>query len=347
MDITVHEIIDNRYLKELHKADGGPWGGTKVDKSFSEMLESIFGEEVYEEFSKACVFEYLELSRDFEMKKKEVSQDTDDEMIIRYSQCLSKVLKELTGKTVYDKISSSQEHILMTGDHLLIPADITRNFFQEALDSIVDKVQSLLQDPKLSGLHTILLVGGFADSQMLQHAIRTNFPDFNVYIPKDAGLLVLKGAVIFGFNQSLIAVRVSKYTYGIDYVREGPIKENECDEDKLKDGHCFDLFKKYVEIGQEIIYNEIQRNESFIPLYEDQNKVRFRVYACEQDSPIYVTDKGCLEVGQVTVLLRNTTIPLESRIIWIAFTFSGTEIKVTAVEESTGKETSVVVNFLG
>uniref|UniRef100_A0A8B9Q926 Heat shock 70 kDa protein 12A n=1 Tax=Apteryx owenii TaxID=8824 RepID=A0A8B9Q926_APTOW len=33
-DITVHEIQENHYLKELHKASGGGWGGNTVDENF-------------------------------------------------------------------------------------------------------------------------------------------------------------------------------------------------------------------------------------------------------------------------------------------------------------------------
>jgi hypothetical protein len=43
VDITVHEVTDNGNLKELHKASGGAWGGTKVDETFEEFLSSIVG----------------------------------------------------------------------------------------------------------------------------------------------------------------------------------------------------------------------------------------------------------------------------------------------------------------
>jgi hypothetical protein len=35
-DISVHEKLIDCSLKELHKASGGPWGGTVVDDNFLE-----------------------------------------------------------------------------------------------------------------------------------------------------------------------------------------------------------------------------------------------------------------------------------------------------------------------
>lgn len=43
MDITVHEVMEGGHLKELHKASGGAWGGTKVDDAFHKLLVDIVG----------------------------------------------------------------------------------------------------------------------------------------------------------------------------------------------------------------------------------------------------------------------------------------------------------------
>ncbi|XP_060567544.1 heat shock 70 kDa protein 12A-like, partial [Ruditapes philippinarum] len=41
IDITIHEVLRNGNLKELHKASGGAWGGTKVDAAFEAFLSEI------------------------------------------------------------------------------------------------------------------------------------------------------------------------------------------------------------------------------------------------------------------------------------------------------------------
>jgi hypothetical protein len=37
VDITAHEVRSDKSLKEIHRATGGPWGGTKVDDAFSNQ----------------------------------------------------------------------------------------------------------------------------------------------------------------------------------------------------------------------------------------------------------------------------------------------------------------------
>lgn len=35
--------MQNGKLRELHKATGGDWGGTKVDEAFEQLLIDVFG----------------------------------------------------------------------------------------------------------------------------------------------------------------------------------------------------------------------------------------------------------------------------------------------------------------
>ena len=66
----------------------------------------------------------------------------------------------------------------------------------------------------------MLLVCGFSESKIVHSAIKRTFPDMTLIIPNETGLAVLKGAVIFGHNPSVIMFRVSRYTYGVDVISE-------------------------------------------------------------------------------------------------------------------------------
>ena len=46
VDITVHETLADGTVKEVHKANGGPWGGTSVDATFMDFLENMVGPRV-------------------------------------------------------------------------------------------------------------------------------------------------------------------------------------------------------------------------------------------------------------------------------------------------------------
>lgn len=79
-------------------------------------------------------------------------------------------------------------------------------------------MQELLRHSSVKDVSSIIRVGGFAESPMLQAAITNAFKDKkkkDFIVPRDAGLAVLKGAVLFGHQPKTISARVCKYTYGI------------------------------------------------------------------------------------------------------------------------------------
>lgn len=45
MDITVHQVSGGGTLKELMKASGGAWGGTRVDDAFHQFFVKIVGKQ--------------------------------------------------------------------------------------------------------------------------------------------------------------------------------------------------------------------------------------------------------------------------------------------------------------
>jgi len=50
VDITVHETQADHTVRELHKANGGPWGGTRVDRAFIDFLSDVTGQQVMDSF---------------------------------------------------------------------------------------------------------------------------------------------------------------------------------------------------------------------------------------------------------------------------------------------------------
>lgn len=43
VDVTVHQVIMEDKLKELHRASGGAWGGTNVDQAFEQFIADLVG----------------------------------------------------------------------------------------------------------------------------------------------------------------------------------------------------------------------------------------------------------------------------------------------------------------
>jgi hypothetical protein len=97
--------------------------------------------------------------------------------------------------------------------------------------------------------------------------MQTAFPDINVLIPEEPELAVMKGAVLFGFNPSVITARVAMLTYGTNsYI---PFKNGIHPENKkvVVDGEefCAPVFSSVAStansVPPKIIFNEIGLSE--------------------------------------------------------------------------------------
>jgi hypothetical protein len=137
----------------------------------------------------------------FESKKRGVVAGKTGKENIKIPICLVDLYKETTGKMVKDRICEIREYqdkVKLCGDKIRLDVDIVKSWFDESCSDIVQLVKKIFQDDKSVGVNTILLVGGFSESPMLQEAMRRNFPDKILIIPEEGSLMVLKGATIFG-----------------------------------------------------------------------------------------------------------------------------------------------------
>ncbi|CAC5426225.1 unnamed protein product [Mytilus coruscus] len=80
---------------------------------------------------------------------------------------------------------------------------------------VIREIRDLSRKPAITNITTLLSVGGYSESPVLINAIKQKFPNLTVIVPKDPGLAVLKGAVLYGFKPHAITERVSQYTYGV------------------------------------------------------------------------------------------------------------------------------------
>jgi hypothetical protein len=158
--------------------------------------------------------DYIDMFRDFEIKKRNIAPEKTEKITLRIPISLVEIANEINGRPMKDCIAKSKyrEHLVLTSDKIRIEADVMKGFFGSTLQRILDHVEKLLAKPRVNSCSAIVMVGGFSESPMLQERIQEHFPDMKIIIPEEAGLAVLKGAVIFGHNPTTIAERVCKFT---------------------------------------------------------------------------------------------------------------------------------------
>ena len=342
MDITVHEVKEDKTLKELEKASGGDWGGTCVDNCFKEKLTCIVSEEVMEKFRLKYTGEYIEFFRDFEMKKRTTDTRHQTRVTMRMPGSLPDFYKELKNESFKEAIQKSRysKSMKWEGDKLRITPASFEEFFSSACTGIIDHVHDLLDKPKVKGTNTILMVGGFSESPILQARIKNEFRNCRIVIPNEPGLAVLKGAVLFGHNPCSISERIAKYWYGIASFKSPDPKIHSKD-------LCDDNFEICVRRGATFKLHESQPKGPYKRNRDDQKEMDFDIYVSDSDlPPKYVTDKECQYLGTLTVELPKVKKGKKGD-VFLNFIFGGTVLHVEATNDANKEVTKATFDFLG
>lgn len=359
VDITIHEIQKDGRIRELELASGGPWGGTYVDKAFYKVLSEILGSKEFETYKREHALDVMEIYREFELQKRFLESECEQgeqktpsrNITIKMPVTLKNYCKQIHHKDIQVVTSEAScgEGLTWNLDKLRISSKRLSDMFSEVCDDIVKHITKLLESSKVKGTKTILMVGGFSESQFLEGKIRSSFPDMDVVVPKEAGLAVLKGAVLFGHEPNEISVRVARLTYGVCTCEEfDKVKElHPRTKPKLMNNkyYCENIFSKHVQKGDVLEKEETQEGRPYVPLHPGQKSIIFNIYTSTEDNPKFIDDDGCKYLGTLEVDLSKLNYG-SRKSVRVKFIFGGTEIKVVGKIEDTNEEVEVNFNFL-
>ena len=348
----MHEVTKSGGLKEICAASGGGWGGILVDNAFKDLLVKLFGNNIYDTFVKSMTEDWLDLWRTFDSKKKTVDPANNANVNMKLPTSLLKHYKKKTGEEFEDMLENSRYASKITirgGDKVRFDCTLMKDLFDASIDKTISHVKSIMREKHARDIGAILMVGGFSESPMLQHAVKKEFLHVKVIVPREASSSILRGAVAFGHNPKSITQRVLSKTFGVETThkfREGKHPEHLREMRHGRD-RCLKIFSKHVEIGQSVNVGEPQVEVYYKPIGERQSKIDFRVYTSNLKDPKY-TDQGCDSIGKFTVDLSELPedLPREDKKVFVSLTFSGTEITASARVEETGEITTASFDFL-
>ena len=118
------------------------------------------------------------------------------------------------GRTISQRTKETMyaDSLKWCGDKLRLRKELFQSFFKLCSEKKINHIRELLEEPNLKGTIKItLMVGGFSESEIFQKAIRSDFPVYRIVIPQEADISVLKGAVVFGHDQTTINEIIAKY----------------------------------------------------------------------------------------------------------------------------------------
>ena len=358
VDVTVHEMdAQTGCLKELMKAAGGPFGSVAVDMAFESLLKQIFGADFIDQYKLKRPTGWVDFLTAFESRKRSAAPNKETSINVSIPFSFFDYFKRVKNQSVETAIRRS-DHKDVRWSHegmLRISPAAIRALFEPTVNEIQKVIEQVISS--VGKLDFIFLVGGFAESTVLQHAVRSVNEEkgIQVIIPQSTSLCVLKGAVYFGLDPNIIKIRRPKLTYGVGVLNK--FIEGKHDKSKLvigKDGTQWvtDIFDPFVRTGQAISQGQLV-TRSYTPAKSNQKMMEINVFASENDAVMYITDKGVKRCATLKVDLADLApLPPSSkgsrkrRELQLTMYFGQTEIRVTAYDVTTGRLIKADIDFM-
>lgn len=364
VDITVHEMeAKYGYLHELYKATGGPFGSVGVDLAFESLLVQIFGTEFIETFKTKRPAGWVDLMIAFESRKRAANPLKNNPLNVSLPFSFIEYYKKTKGSPVDSAIGKHGDpNIRWSSQGMLrLSPEAMRRLFRSTLDHIKQAIGEVLNTIK--DIKYLFLVGGFAESPVLQHEIRHEFSHIlKILIPQDVALTILKGAVCFGLDPTVVTIRRSRLTYGVEVLNRFDPERHPKSKRVHRDGGswCTDVFDVFVTADQPMALGDTVMRK-YAPAKPGQKTVNINVYGSEKTDVRFVTDPGVSKCGTLRLYLTDVSevagggggcsaaAPSSSskvREIQALMTFGDTEIKVDAVDVTTGTIVGATIDFL-
>ena len=285
--------------------------------------------------------DYFELIREFETKKRMIRPNSDGKIVTRIPVQLVEQVQS-KGKNIQQRIQLSKFNgqVKHARDKLIFEHSIIRDLFTESINSIVACALDIMkQHPKIK---TILTVGGYAECELLRDKLYSDIPDCKIVLPKESGLAVLKGAVLYGHQPHVISARKLRYTYGVG-MADKFIKDVHPESHKFLDEkgnwRCVNAFRGLLSANTTVDSSGLSVKIDCCPITRNQRDIETMVFCSLKKNPIVVDDGSCILIGRVCFSIpQYKGHGADNRYVEVTFTFGLSELLVEVFVPETGEK---------
>ena len=364
-DIAYHSLDkregDTYIVRELAPPSGGPYGGTLVDRAFEELLEKIFGRHQKKKKHGETSFigrlksdytdAWLDLMKEFEACKTTLQGDSKDLVRFRLDQNFGEACFEISGTSASNLIKQCNVEgvSLSPSKTLLIEVGVLAQLFTKPIEHIQMCLANDLR--KIRNIAAVYMVGSFSSCPMLinsvQEKVQTIVNRDNVVRPPDSGLAIVKGAVLYGFNPTIIQERISEFSYGLgiseDFVPgKHPANRKFHVESTGKD-YCRGIYNEFLPCGGKIQNTKTLIKRSYVPLEADETNMSINAY-CAPYNVRYTDDPGCRHLATIHIPMPDTRGGVDRK-VQVEIEFDGPEIHIVCTDENTGVSIDESIEF--
>ena len=256
-DLAAQMVVEGKRkaVVEIEVGNGGDWGSRHGDKVFMKNLGTLVGETLFKQFKAEHPADWFEIQLNFDRAKSSVEPGEEHivmalpplfvEFMIKHGKELWEIIHRQGAPYGFSEIRRK----------LRINKDTIDSYYQPVIEKIVDSAVSMLKGKRLkdSDLREIFLVGGFGHSERLQACIKDACHNKRISVPTDAKAAVIKGAIQYALNPSIITFIATK-TYGIGTYSKFDAQKHDKSKKVTISGEtlCKDLFIPFINKNEPI-----------------------------------------------------------------------------------------------
>ena len=361
VDIAYHGIENcangKFFLKELAPPSGGPYGGMLVDEEFEKLLEPVFGEQLEQPFFEQLKLKHptawLNFRKQLDERKTVLDTKEDHDTVwFDITMQFSRACTHITGKDAFSLLTDSRVEgiTLSTNDQMQVRADLIKALYRPSVDAICKCLNEDLTKPPLSKVSALYMVGSFSQSNYLIKSVRRNthgsIPREHIINPPDSSVAIVKGAVMYGINPSIVQDRVAAKSYGVCILErfDSTVHSESKAEFHSNVKWCKDVYDEFLKCGQRVLNSGEPITRRYFPVEPDQRSVCIRVYSAPRAIK-YVDDRGSKHMANIMVKMPDVTGGVE-REVFVEIEFDGPEIHVVARDKTTGESYDASLDFM-
>lgn len=235
---------------------------------------------------------------------------------------------------------------------IVFPSKIFYDISKELSEKIFKKIEEIYNNV---GTGYIIITGAGSKNYTITNNLY-NFANekkikINIVTPSYPETAIIRGAVLFGFQNNIIRKRKAKYTLGIKvsnkweekYKGKGIKKYDEI----AKEDHCKNLFSKIITINQYIPFDKIIK-KNYKALNPNPEIIFYKTY---KENCTFINEKDrngkliIFEFGKLDFNIGND-FDINNRDVIIEIRMGGTYIDGCAILKKNGKKLPIYLSFL-
>ena len=354
-DIAYHSVVQTpgektMVVKELAPPSGGPFGGTLVDGEFELLLNRVFGPSFVESLKERHADIWMGFMYDLKTEKTGLHDKGDNEKVyFNLSMQFSDACKEITGQSALSLMKACKVPgvTFAPSGKMLIDACVMKTWYKDVVAQMCSCLNKDLKMPSTEQITALHMVGTFSKSRYLLEEVRAGVKGINeqkIINPPESHVAIVKGAVLYGFNPTIVQERIAALSYGIGISMDFDPSKHPESRKQIIDGKaiCNGLYSEFIAVGTKLrtddAYEKIVK-----PGRKDQMRTTIKIY-CAPHKVMFLDDPACRKLADIHVELGDGSV-VADREIKVRMKFGGTELHVVAMDQVTGEAFDASVEF--